>query len=150
MQNENKYLRKIIGLDGRTAEVDVYAVLDAFNVVCPARQHAIKKLLCAGLRGKGDSIQDLKETYQAMERAIGLETQRQYSPPSKPEAPLSPSLMPDGVTVEGLARIFDRGQLIGGTSESGILAVLRELGLGAHVPTAKEGGVVMGIKREFS
>jgi len=68
----NKYLRKIH--TNETGEVDVYDVLIAFDVTCPARQHAIKKLLCAGLRGKGDCLQDLKESAQAVQRAIEIET----------------------------------------------------------------------------
>lgn len=65
-----KYLRKI--QTNEAGEVDVYAVLLAFNVTCPARQHAIKKLLCAGLRGKNDVTNDLKEARDAIERAIEL------------------------------------------------------------------------------
>jgi len=38
--------------------VDVYDVLKAFNVTCPAMQHAIKKMLCSGDRGYKDAEQD--------------------------------------------------------------------------------------------
>lgn len=69
-QSGSKYLRKIILNKDKT--VDVYAVLIAFNVTCPARQHAIKKLLCSGIRGKGDETQDLKEAKDAIERALQL------------------------------------------------------------------------------
>lgn len=74
----NKYHRLIHSvqeLDG-FCMVDVYSVLTAFSVTCPARQHAIKKLLCAGLRGKGDTLQDLTETRDAVDRAIMMERQR--------------------------------------------------------------------------
>ena len=64
-----KYMRTITLVDGRA---DVYAVLDAFGVTCPARQHAIKKLLCAGLRGKGDELQDLREARDAVDRAVEM------------------------------------------------------------------------------
>ena len=64
-----KYLRQIHLIEGRA---DVYAVLDAFAVTCPARQHAIKKLLCAGLRGKGDELQDLREARDAVDRAVEM------------------------------------------------------------------------------
>jgi hypothetical protein len=57
-------------------QVDVYDVLKAFDVTCPARQHAIKKLLCSGLRDKGSSLQDLKECKDAVTRAIQLEEVR--------------------------------------------------------------------------
>ncbi len=70
----NKYHRDIRKLP--SGKVDVYCVIDAFDVRCPARAHAIKKLLCAGIRGKGDSVQDLKETIDAVLRAIELEQSR--------------------------------------------------------------------------
>jgi hypothetical protein len=60
-------------VDGK---LDVYAVLDAFAVTCPARQHAIKKLLCSGLRGKGDVLQDLQEAGDAVARAIQMQRAR--------------------------------------------------------------------------
>ena len=65
-----KYLRDIKTTpDGK---IDVYAVLIAFNVVSPARQHAIKKLLCAGIRGKNNEINDLEEARDAIIRDIEL------------------------------------------------------------------------------
>jgi hypothetical protein len=67
----SKYLRRI-NVD-EAGRADVYDVLEAFNVTCPARAHAIKKLLCAGIRGKGNALQDLKETADAVARAITLE-----------------------------------------------------------------------------
>ena len=74
----SKYVRLIHSVcEGKKLiHVDVYSVLEAFNVTCPARAHAIKKLLCAGLRGKGDAVQDLKETVDAIRRAIELEEKR--------------------------------------------------------------------------
>jgi hypothetical protein len=72
-----KYLRRICSpVDGTSIEIDVYAVLEAFSVTCPARAHAIKKLLCAGTRGKGDAIADLTGAAAAVDRAIQLEQQR--------------------------------------------------------------------------
>ncbi len=62
----NKYHRKIIGLDGTVITTDVYRVLDAFDVREPGLQHAIKKLLCAGIRGKNDLDSDLKEAIDAI------------------------------------------------------------------------------------
>jgi hypothetical protein len=69
-ESGSKYLRKIAVTE--SGYVDVYAVLLAFNVTCPARQHAIKKLLCSGIRGKGDVTQDLQEARDAVDRAIQL------------------------------------------------------------------------------
>ena len=80
----SKYLREITGIvideDGTErfvkSFVDTYAVMEAFAVICPARQHAIKKLLCTGLRGKGDVLQDLRETGDAITRGIQMEKSR--------------------------------------------------------------------------
>ena len=67
-----KYLRNIRSPLGSIIQVDVYAVLKAFNVTCPATAHAIKKLLCAGQRGKGKVLDDLIGAKAALCRAIEL------------------------------------------------------------------------------
>lgn len=73
----SKYVRKIYGCINTKSniEVDVYNVLDAFNVKNSAIVHAAKKLLCAGIRGKADTLQDLKEAQDALSRAIEIESQ---------------------------------------------------------------------------
>jgi len=68
----NKYQRKITDSRGNYASVDVYDVLKAFDVICSARQHAIKKLLMAGDRGCKDTKTDLIEAIAAIQRAIEL------------------------------------------------------------------------------
>lgn len=67
----SKYLRTIHSADQRdaTIKIDVYSVLLAFNVTCPATQHAIKKMLCAGQRGKADKVKDIEEAIDALQRA---------------------------------------------------------------------------------
>ena len=73
----NKYLRVIHSpVQDMSIQVDVYAVIDAFKITCPARAHAIKKLLCAGLRGKGDEVEDLVGVLAAVNRAIELHEKR--------------------------------------------------------------------------
>jgi hypothetical protein len=52
--------------------IDVYDVLKAFNVVNPATQHAIKKLLKGGERGFKDVNEDYQEAIESIERAIEL------------------------------------------------------------------------------
>jgi hypothetical protein len=52
--------------------VDVYDVLKAFDVTCPATQHAIKKMLMAGERGHKDKQTDLNEAIQSLQRAKEL------------------------------------------------------------------------------
>ena len=68
MEASSKYNRDIIGLDGVKTTVDVYRVLVAFDVTNPEIQHAIKKLLCAGLRGKCDETQDIDEAILSLEK----------------------------------------------------------------------------------
>lgn len=84
----NKYLRPIApakepddvsdDIEEGWAWIDVYAVLMAFEVTCPARAHAIKKLLMAGRRGSKSAVQDLEEAVVAIRRAI--EIQKHYHP----------------------------------------------------------------------
>jgi hypothetical protein len=67
-----KYLRTIrpaIPGSGEPIQIDVYCVINAFAVTCPATAHAIKKLLCAGQRGKGDELADLRGAMDALWRA---------------------------------------------------------------------------------
>jgi hypothetical protein len=52
--------------------IDVYDVLKAFNVVNPATQHAIKKLLKGGQRGFKDVNKDYNEAIESIKRAIEL------------------------------------------------------------------------------
>lgn len=70
----NKYSRPI-GRD-KDGLSDVYDVLEAFMVMCPARQHAIKKILMPGARGSKTVLDDLREAKQSIERAIELQTKR--------------------------------------------------------------------------
>ena len=71
--NGKKYHKTIKGIiDGN--KIDVYSVIETFEVTHPSLQHALKKLLCAGTRGKGDLIQDLEEAITAIVRAIEMMT----------------------------------------------------------------------------
>lgn len=68
-----KYLRTIrSAVDGSEVQVDLYAILVACGVTCPALAHCAKKILFAGQRGKGDRQQDLVEARDALDRAIEL------------------------------------------------------------------------------
>lgn len=82
----NKYIRKFFSCVNLNTwiKADVYAVIEAFKVLCPARQHAIKKLLCSGLRGKGSELQDLKEARDAIDRAIEMQVQREEAVEEEP------------------------------------------------------------------
>ena len=67
IEERNKYKVEIKGIS-----FDVYDVLKAFDVRCPARQHAIKKLLKTGVRGYKDEKQDLEEAIKSINRSIEL------------------------------------------------------------------------------
>ena len=64
----SKYNREI----KPTVFVDVYDVLEAFEVTCPALQHLIKKALAAGKRGHKDELRDLIDIVESAYRAIEL------------------------------------------------------------------------------
>ena len=69
MQANNKYQVTIKG-----TSFDVYDVITAFEVHCPAKAHAIKILLKSGKRGYKSEEQDLNESIQAIQRAKELLT----------------------------------------------------------------------------
>lgn len=52
--------------------IDVYDVLDNFNIINPSLQHATKKILMAGLRGHKPLETDLFEIISALSRAAAL------------------------------------------------------------------------------
>lgn len=79
----SKYNREIIGIDGTVTTVDVYRVLDAFGVSDPATQHAVKKMLCMGLRGHKDYLTDLNDSIESLQKAKELYGQRIISESSK-------------------------------------------------------------------
>lgn len=64
----NKYTRNCKGV-----QVDVYDVLQAFDVTNPALQHLIKKALCVGIRGHKTKQQDLQDIIDSAIRAKELE-----------------------------------------------------------------------------
>lgn len=68
----NKYQKEFISTDGQAFQADVYSVLEAFGVTCPAVQHAVKKLLMPGQRGSKSEIQDLDEALVSVSRAIDM------------------------------------------------------------------------------
>lgn len=51
-----------------TLYIDVYRILDLYEVSDPCIQHAIKKLLAAGKRGAKDSGKDVTEAIVSLER----------------------------------------------------------------------------------
>ena len=56
----------------RLREIDVYRVLELFNVIHPSAQHAIKKLMVAGQRGAKDVEQDVREAGDTVARWLEM------------------------------------------------------------------------------
>lgn len=52
--------------------IDVYRVLDLFEVESHAVGHAIKKLLCSGQRGAKDKAQDIQESIDSLNRELDM------------------------------------------------------------------------------
>lgn len=52
--------------------VDVYRVLNLFEISDPCLQHAIKKLLVAGRRGAKDFERDIKEAQDSLTRCLEM------------------------------------------------------------------------------
>ncbi len=71
----NKYNRTVIGIDGRYCIVDVYRVLETFDVVNPQLQYIVKKSLIYGLQGQESSIEDLIDIKDSIESAILMHKQ---------------------------------------------------------------------------
>ena len=68
----NNYEMTFYSTDGKVFQADVYSVLEAFDVTCSARGHAVKKLLMPGQRGAKSEVQDLKEALASVSRAIDM------------------------------------------------------------------------------
>lgn len=66
MTKYNHYIKDISHLQA----IDIYRVLELYEVTNPAVQHAVKKLLCAGKRGAKDYRKDLKEALDSIDRAL--------------------------------------------------------------------------------
>ena len=57
--------------------VDVYRVIELFDVKDHAIGHAIKKLLCSGERGAKDKIQDVQEAISSLLRYLEMQTENE-------------------------------------------------------------------------
>lgn len=79
----SKYDREIIGIDGTITTVDVYRVLYAFGVSDPATQHAVKKMLCMGLRGHKDYLADLNDSIDSLQKSRELYEQKMIKESAK-------------------------------------------------------------------
>lgn len=65
-----KYQREIKGV-----VIDVYDILVAFNVQCPAMQHAVKKCIMPGQRGHKSTRIDKLEAINSIYRSLELQSE---------------------------------------------------------------------------
>lgn len=63
----NKYARTFAG-----KKLDVYRILQEFDVTCPVAQHVLKKALCAGQRGHKDVRQDWQDIADSAARKLEM------------------------------------------------------------------------------
>lgn len=56
----------------RLESIDVYRILELYNVTDPCVQHAVKKLLCAGNRGSKTEEQDIIEARDTLNRKLEI------------------------------------------------------------------------------
>lgn len=68
MKKHSHYHKDVKHLDS----IDVYRVLELFEVTNPCIQHAIKKLLCAGIRGAKSLEKDYGEAQDSIVRALEM------------------------------------------------------------------------------
>lgn len=66
--DKNKYDKKLIV--NKRGYIDTYCVNLMFGVTCPAKAHAIKKLLSSGTRGVKDAKQDVREAIEELEHHL--------------------------------------------------------------------------------
>lgn len=64
----NPYIKDISSLE----KIDIYRILDLYEVNDHALGHSIKKLLCAGNRGHKDKYQDVFEAYESLGRWLQM------------------------------------------------------------------------------
>lgn len=67
IKNYNHYYKKV-----PYEYIDVYRVLELFEVTDPAIQHAVKKLLVAGGRGHKNLEKDVREAIDSLNRRIEM------------------------------------------------------------------------------
>lgn len=79
VKRNTKYDRIIYGLDGGTLPVDVYRVIDAFEIQSGALQHAVKKICAPGQRGHKTYKEDLIDIRDSINCAIALEEQKEHA-----------------------------------------------------------------------
>ena len=71
--NHSHYFKDVSNLKS----IDVYRVLNLFEVTDPCLQHVIKKLLVAGGRGHKDTTKDIQEAIDSLVRYQEMQSENE-------------------------------------------------------------------------
>ena len=80
-KSHRHYFRDVSGLN----EIDVYRILELFEVTCPVAQHIVKKALAAGKRGAKDSARDMRDIQDSAGRWLEMRREDLSSAAKAPE-----------------------------------------------------------------
>ena len=68
MTKHNHYFKNVAHLQ----QVDVYRILELFEVTCPVAQHIVKKALAAGKRGAKSPARDMQDIVDSAQRWLAM------------------------------------------------------------------------------
>jgi hypothetical protein len=68
MTKHNHYFKNVAHLQ----QVDVYRILELFEVTCPVAQHIVKKALAAGKRGAKSPARDMQDIVDSAQRWLEM------------------------------------------------------------------------------
>lgn len=74
-KEHNHYFKNVEHLD----YIDVYRIIELFNITDPCLQHALKKLLVAGGRGHKDIDRDIQDVIDSCQRWQEMREEDKFS-----------------------------------------------------------------------
>lgn len=86
--NYEKYPHYFKKVPAGVTHLDVYRVVEMFGVPAGPLDHALKKILCSGVRGGKDQYKDVKEARDSLNRWLQMRDEEGVS--SFEEGPLIP------------------------------------------------------------
>lgn len=101
--SHNHYFRDVSHLQ----TLDVYRLLELFNVTCPIAQHVVKKALVAGQRGYKDTRRDWQDIADSAARRLQMLEEDLDAAKAKGCVPENTRLTNDPRTVMGIDVAFD-------------------------------------------
>jgi hypothetical protein len=76
MTKHNHYFKDVSHLQ----QVDVYRILELFEVTCPVAQHIVKKALAAGKRGAKSPARDMQDIVDSAQRWLAMREEDAKTP----------------------------------------------------------------------